>query len=150
MKAERETLVLCSCSEVVRLVYGWSLSRGFKFGSFWEPNYSPELQLLDYRQLCMRYPLFSLPTLSNLVLFCPWAFSPPPVNSCMMMYFLINLLYISDKFMQDLLVPTILSSLYYFFFVFYNPHFQALIPIVFSLCLCPFLSQPPFLSLSLS
>jgi hypothetical protein len=38
MKGERETLVLCPCSGVVRLVYGWSLLRGVKVDSFWELN----------------------------------------------------------------------------------------------------------------
>lgn len=70
------SVILCSCSgvNVTRLDWGWSQSHeGAKVAipggltSVW-------LWLSVLWQLCLRHPVFSLPTLSNLATCSPWPF----------------------------------------------------------------------------
>lgn len=45
---------------------GWSQGlEGIKAATFGDPDISPGLWLSVLMQLCLRYPVFSLPTLSN-------------------------------------------------------------------------------------
>ena len=81
-KRTKGTLLLCPCpgADLARLIQGQSQClKRVKVVAFGDLTLPPGLWLSVLSQLYLRYPVFSLPALSDLTLCCPWLF--PPVNS---------------------------------------------------------------------
>jgi hypothetical protein len=69
---ESSDLCLCPGMELARPVWGWSQClKGVKVVGFRDPTLPPGLWLSVPRQLCLRYPVFPLPILSNLAVCSP-------------------------------------------------------------------------------
>lgn len=89
----------CLVAELAKLVQGWSLGLiGVKAVAF-----STGLWLPVLTQLCLRHPVFCLPTLSGISLCWLWWLFPWK----WMILYLINMLGISHQFTQDTMVPAI-------------------------------------------
>lgn len=122
-KALKGTLILCPClgMNLARLVYGWSpCLRGVNVVVSGDTTLPCWLWLSVFRHLCLRYPIFSLPTLS--VWFSSLqALAVFPVQIVYKMpSFLINLLGICHQLIHNLLVP----ATAFVFFTFYLLHFS--------------------------